>query len=456
MKKSVLISAVCLCSLSAFPQGADSIAIKRIIDETMSNATAYENLRKLCKQVGPRLSGSPQSLKAVRLVSAMMKEIGADTVYLQQCMVPHWIRGEKEKGQIILSTGKKYDLKLCALGNSVGTGAKGLTAGVVEVNSMDHLEKLGANGIKGKIIFFNFPMNPTYIKTFRAYGESGVSRGTGPTFAAKYGAVGAIVRSLASNLNDYPHTGATVYNDSFPKIPAVAISTNDAEYLSRQLKRKNVSKAYFRTMSKMLHDAPGYNVVGEIRGSEFPEEIITVGGHLDSWDLAEGANDDGSGVVQSMEVLRTLIALGIRPKRTLRAVAFANEENGGRGGKKYLDEAKAKNEKHIFALESDAGGFTPRGFSLDMSEEKRNKIIGWKNLFYPYGAADIIPGGSGSDIGHLKELGVALAGFTPDSQRYFDIHHAATDVFENVSERELKLGAAVMAALIWMVSEYGL
>jgi carboxypeptidase Q len=388
-------------------------------------------------------------------VSSMMKEIGADTVYLQQCMVPHWVRGEKEKGQIILSNGKKYDLKLCALGNSVGTGAKGVTASIVEVNSMAQLDRLG-NSVKGKIVFFNFPMNQTYIKTFQAYGESGVSRNRGPAAAGKYGAVGAMVRSLAINLNDYPHTGATGYNDSFPKIPAVAISTNDAEYLSKELKKGNVSKGYFRTMSKMLPDAPGYNVIAEVRGSQFPEQIITVGGHLDSWDLAEGANDDGSGVVQSMEVLRTLHALGIRPKRTIRAVAFANEENGGRGGKEYLDEAKAKNEKHIFALESDEGGFTPRGFSLDMSEAQRSKIIGWRNLFYPYGASDIIAGGSGSDVGHLKELGVALAGFTPDSQRYFDIHHAATDVFENVSRRELLLGAANMTALIWLVSEYGL
>jgi len=456
MKKCILITAVCLCSQLVFSQNTDSVVIKKIVDETMTNGAAYENLRKLCKQAGPRLSGSPQFANAVRLVSAMMKEIGADTVYLQQCMVPHWVRGEKEKGQIILFIGKKYDLKLCALGNSVGTGAKGVTANVIEVNSMEQLDKLGTNGVKGKIVFFNFPMNQTYIKSFRAYGESGVSRNRGPALAGKYGAVGAIVRSLAVNLNDYPHTGATGYNDSFPKIPAVAISTNDAEYLSKQLKRKNVSKAYFRTMSKMLPDAPGYNVIAEKRGSQFPEEIITVGGHLDSWDLAEGANDDGSGVMQSIEVLRTLKALGIKPKRTIRAVAFANEENGGRGGQKYLEIAKTKNERHIFALESDEGGFTPRGFSLDMTEAQRNKIMQWKNLFYPYGASDIIVGGSGSDVGHLKELGTALAGFTPDSQRYFDIHHAATDVFENVSRRELLLGAANMAALIWLVSEYGL
>ncbi len=454
MKKYILILVI-FYSQFVFSQNADSVVIKKIVDETMTHSTAYENLRKLCKQAGPRLSGSPAFAKAVSLVSAMMKVINPDTVYLQQCMVPHWVRGEKERGQIILSGGKKYDLNLCALGNSVGTGAKGITADIVEINSMQQLIQLGSNGIKGKIVFFNFPMNPTYIRTFRAYGESGVSRTRGPSLAGKYGAVGAMVRSLASNLNDYPHTGTTVYNDSFPKIPAVAISTNDAEYLSSQLKRQKV-KGFFRTTSKMLPDAIGYNVVAEIRGSQIPEEIITVGGHLDSWDLAEGANDDGSGVVQSIEVLRTLIALGIKPKRTIRAVAFANEENGLRGAQKYLEEAKSKSEKHLFAMESDAGGFTPRGFGLDMPATQMQKILQWKNLFYPYGVYDFSAGGGGSDIAPLKAIGTALVGLSPDSQRYFDIHHAATDVFENVSERELNLGAANMAALIWLVSEYGL
>lgn len=455
MKKYFLIITLCVCTQFGFAQADDSMAIKKIADEVMTNGNVYKNLRILCKQVGPRLSGSAGFAKAVKVVFNMMKAAGADTVYLQPCMIPHWVRGDKERGQIILSNGKKYDLKLCALGNSVGTGAKGITASVVEVNSFEQLNKLGSF-VKGKIVFFNFPMNPTYIKTFRAYGESGVSRTKGPALAAKYGAAGAIVRSLANTLNDYPHTGTTVYNDSFPKIPAVAISTNDAEYLSKALKQGKVSKAYFRTTSKMLPDVVGYNVIGEIKGSQFPEEIITVGGHLDSWDLAEGANDDGSGVMQSIEVLNTMKALGIKPKRTIRAVAFANEENGTRGAKKFLEEAIAKKENIIFALESDEGGFTPRGFSLDMKEVQRNKIIGWRNLFYPYGASDIIAGGSGSDIGPLKAIGTSLAGFTPDSQRYFDMHHAATDVFENVSERELKLGAANMTALIWLVSEYGL
>ena len=450
-----LILGICFI-LKAQSQSSDAIMLKKIVDETLTNGTAYANLKILCKQVGPRLSGSENYLKAVHLTAGMLKKIGADTVYLQECMVPHWVRGKPEHGQVALTNGKKYGLHLTALGNSVATPATGISAPVVEIKNMTELQDFGEDGIKGKIVFFNFRMNPTYIETFRAYGESGISRVQGPSMAAKYGALGAVVRSLAINLNDYPHTGVTIYNDSFPKIPAVAISTNDAEYLSEELMKKNVSRLWFSTDCKMLPDVKAYNVIGEIAGSEHPEEIITVGGHLDSWDIAEGANDDGSGVMQSMEVLRTLKALNIKPKRTIRAVFFVNEENGGRGAEAYLNAAKEKNEKHIFALESDAGGFTPRGFSLQMPAAQRGKIMLWKDLFYPYGAYDFSIGGGGSDIGPLSKIGAALAGLRPDSQRYFDIHHAATDVFENVSERELHLGAANMAALVYLVSEYGL
>ncbi|MEO8762825.1 MAG: M20/M25/M40 family metallo-hydrolase [Ginsengibacter sp.] len=456
MKKSAFSFVLIFISTFTFSQDGNSLMVKKIADETMTNGTAYANLRRLCKQVGPRLSGSSNHYKAVLLTREMLKAIGVDTVYLQPCMVPHWVRGKKEAGEIALADGKKFALHLSALGNSVGTGINGISAPVVEVRSMAALSDLGAAVIKGKIVFFNFRMNPTYINTFIAYGESNASRVTGPAMAAKYGAVGAIVRSLAINLNDIPHTGVTRYNDSFPKIPAVAISTNDAEYLSRELMKRRVSTAWFKTDCKMLPDTTGYNVIGQLTGSVFPGEIISVGGHLDSWDLAEGANDDGSGVVQSMEVLRTLKALGIKPKRTIRAVLFVNEENGSRGSDAYLAEAKAKKEKHIFALESDAGGFTPRGFSLEGTAGQRSKIMTWKNLFYNYGAYDFVEGGSGSDIGPLKEIGAALAGLSPDTQRYFDIHHASTDVFENVSERELNLGAANMAALVWLVSEYGM
>ena len=434
---------------------SNEATIKRIVDDIMNNGTSYSNLRILCKQVGQRLSGSPQYINAVRKVSDFMKDAGADTVYLQPCIIPHWVRGGKEIGVLTPASGMNHQMNLTALGTSVGTGDGGITGQVIEITSMDELPKLGNAGISGKILFFNFKMNPTYINSFKAYGESGIARRAGPAQASKYGAVGVMVRSLSNTLNDNPHTGVTRYSDSFPKIPAVAISTNDAEFLSAALTRGKVS-GYIKTNCKNLPDVVGYNVIGEIRGSEQPNKIITVGGHLDSWDLAEGANDDGSGVVQSIEVLRTLKTLQITPKRTIRAVAFANEEISGSGGKMYLDIARQKKEDHLFALESDEGGFTPRGFSLDMTEEQQNKIKGWKALFTPYGVYNFVAGGSGSDVEHLKELHTALCGLNPDTQRYFDIHHARTDIFENVSERELKLGAANMTALIWLVSEYGL
>lgn len=365
-------------------------------------------------------------------------------------------QGRKRERRNHFSVGKKYPFKLCALGNSTGTGVGGITASVIEINSLRQLDSAGINKIKGKIVFFNFPMNPTHIKTYMAYMESGVSRVRGPSLAAKYGAVGAIVRSLASNSDNFPHTGVTVYNDSFPKIPAVAISTNDAIYFSKQLKNNNNLKVYFRTTCEKLPDVIGYNVIGEIKGSEFPAEIITVGGHLDSWDLAEGAHDDGTGVVQSIEVLRTIKLSGLQPKRTIKAVLFANEENGGRGAEKYVEKAKAGNEQHIFAIESDGGGFTPRGFSLEMTQEKMNKVLQWKHLFSPYGLLEIEAGHSGADVELLKPTGTALAGLNVDSQRYFDVHHSSNDIFENVNRRELYFGAGAMAALIYLVSEYGL
>ena len=445
-----------LFSVSVWAQKEDSIAIKRISDEILTNGTAYENLRFLCKKIGPRLSGSANAQKAVEATARMLKEAGADTVYLQPCMVPHWVRGEKEKGYVQLANGTKKDLKLTSLGNSIGTGKKGVSASVIEVKSFAELDALGSKVIKGKIVFLNFPMNPTYIETFRAYGESGIARWNGPSQAAKYGAVAAMVRSMASNPDDYPHTGVMQYNDSFPKIPAVAISTNDAIWLSRQLKLRMMLTAYIQNNSAMLPDAPSFNVVGEIRGTEFPNEYITVGGHLDSWDLAEGANDDGSGCVQSIEVLRAFKAAGIKPKRTIRAVMFMNEENGGRGGEKYLELAQQKKEQHVFALESDDGGFTPRGFNFEVKEEQFKKLLQWEGLFYDYGVYFFRKGGSGADVEGLNKVGAGLAGLNTDSQRYFDIHHAVTDVFENVSRRELHLGAVNMTALIYLVDKYGL
>lgn len=452
----LMLAGFVLSSTPARTQETDAELIKKISDNILTRGTAYENLRVLCKDVGPRLSGSAGAARAVKETFRMMQAMGADTVYLQEVMVPHWVRGEKEICELALSNGKTYPLSVCALGNTEGTGKAGIKAGIVEVKNFEELAALGAAGVRGKIVFFNHPMDPTFIRTFEAYGEAGQYRSRGPAMAAKYGAVGAIVRSLASNIDDFPHTGNTTYNDSFPKIPAVAVSTLDAEYLSGALKKQPAAQVYMRTTSTMLPDALSHNVVGEIRGTEFPDEIITVGGHLDSWDLAEGAHDDGAGCVQSMEIIRVLKELGIRPKRTIRVVMFMNEENGLRGGRKYAQIAKTENKKFIFALESDAGGFTPRAFAFSEGGATLDRLRRWASLFEPYGISAFTSPGGGADIGPLRPLGTVLCGLQPDSQRYFDHHHASNDVFEAVSKRELELGAINMAALVYLVSKYGL
>lgn len=452
----VLLSCTLLSATLLKAQQQDAELIKKISDNILTQGKAYAHLRVLCKEVGPRLSGSAGAARAVTATFEMMKAIGADTVYLQEVMVPHWVRGEKEVCELDLGNEKKYPLNVCALGNSEGTGKKGLKAEIVEVNNFEALEALGVAGVRGKIVFFNHPMNPTYVRTFQAYGEAGQYRSRGPAMAARYGAVGAIVRSLASNIDDFPHTGNTAYNDSFPKIPAMAVSTLDAEYLSAALKKQRNLKVFMRNTSTMLPDALSHNVVGELRGSEFPDEVITVGGHLDSWDMAEGAHDDGAGCVQSIEIIRVFKALGIRPKRTIRVVMFMNEENGLRGGRKYAEMAKTENKKFIFALESDAGGFTPRAFAFSEGGELLERLRKWLPNFVPYGITEFSTPGGGADIGPLRPLGTVLCGLQPDSQRYFDHHHAANDTFEAVSKRELELGAINMAALVYLVSQYGL
>lgn len=433
-------------------QEKDSLTLRKLADEVLTHSTAYDNLHTLTKKVGGRLAGSSQMVKAEQWGVKALKAAGADTVYLQECMVPHWVRGAAEEARII---SKRRDfippLNVLALGNSVGSGPAGVTAEVLEVASFDDLEAK-KDLVKGKIVFYNCHFNPTFVKTFHSYRDAVQYRGQGASRAAKYGAVAVIVRSMSHAANNFPHTGAMAYDNAYPKIPAVAIGLEDADRLSQRLKDDVDAKVFLRTNCMMLKDTIGHNVIGELRGSKYPDQYITVGGHLDSWDVAEGAHDDGTGCVQSIEVLRAFKAAGIKPERTLRVVLFANEENGTRGGRKYAEIAKAQQEKHIFALESDAGGFTPRGFTTTMDAAKKAKMDSWKTLFAPYGIYDFEEPGGGVDVGQLHEaLGTPMAELSPDSQRYFDIHHAANDVFENVNKRELELGAFGMAALIYLV-----
>ena len=454
MKK--LLVALMLLPFLGMAQNEDSLFIKKISDEILRNGKAYELLRQLTKQVGGRVAGSPQMVKAEQWGLKTMKEQGADNAYLQECMVPHWVRGKGDKVFIEEIDNKKSNrfLDAAALGNSMGSN-KAIVATILAVENFEELERRKEE-VKGKIIYYNAGFNPTNTKPFKSYGESGGYRRSGASRAAKYGAVGIMIRSLTESTDNNPHTGAMAYNDSFPKIPAVALGNQDADYVW-QLSKKSPFKIQMATHGKMLADTIGHNVIGELKGTDLPNEYITIGGHLDSWDLAEGAHDDGAGAVQTIEVMRALKALGYQPKHSIRFVLFANEENGTKGAEKYAQEAKAKNEKHIFALESDAGGFTPRGFGFTMSKELLDKIQPWAKLLKPYGIDDFSMGGGGADIGPLnKAFNTPLAGLQPDGQRYFDLHHARNDVFENVNKRELLLGAVNMAGLIYLVDKYGL
>lgn len=439
-------------------QSADSVFIKQLSDEILVHGKAYDQLRQLTKSVGPRLAGSSGMVKAEKWGLLQMQQAGADQAWLQECMVPHWVRGGTDKATttVNLGDGKRgLSLDVVALGNSMGSGPKGVTAEVLEVKSFDELDAKKEQA-KGKIVFYNYPFNPTFIRTFQSYGDANKYRGQGPSQAAKYGAVGVIVRSMSHGANNHPHTGATRYDSSYAKIPAVAIGLQDADQLSQWLQQQ-VVRVKLETHGYFLPDTMGHNVIGELKGSEKPDEIITIGGHLDSWDNCEGAHDDGAGCVQTLEILRAFKALNYQPRHTIRFVLFANEENGLRGGTKYAEEAQAKKEKHVFALESDAGGFTPRGFGFTMSEAQYQKVLTWQSLIAPYGCSEFSKGGGGADIGPLNRLfSTPVAGLQPDSQRYFDYHHARNDVFEAVNKRELELGAINMAALIYLVDRYGL
>jgi hypothetical protein len=301
-------------------------------------------------------------------------------------------------------------------------------------------------------------MQADLINTFSAYSGCVDQRFSGAEEAARLGAVGVVVRSMNLRLDDYPHTGSMGYGE-LPlrqRIPAAAISTNGAELLSSMLALNPTLKFYLKQNCKNLPDVQSYNVIGEITGTTYPDEIMVVGGHLDSWDLGDGSHDDGAGIVQSMEVLRIMKKINYRPKRTLRVVLYMNEENGQRGAAKYTEVAQEKNEKHVFALESDAGGFTPRGFSIDTTPEKLKTIQSWAPYFEPYLIHLFVKGGSGADIAPLKTSDNVLAGLRPDSQRYFDFHHAANDTFDAINKRELELGAATMASMVFLMDHFKL
>lgn len=458
----LLLTLTILPSLFAqkFDEDADIQHIKKMYENVITQSPSHDWLHYMCKRIGGRIGGSPEYAAAVEYTSHMLDTIGADTVWTQPVEVPYWRRGNVEKAKIVNSAHLgTLDLAVVALGFSGGTDLLGITGEVIEVHNFEELEALGKDKVKGKIVFFNRPMDMTKINTFHAYGGAVDQRGSGPKKAAELGAIGAIVRSMTVKYDNVPHSGLTVFDDQKP-IPAVAIGLQDADLLSSLLKKENNVKVNIQLGCQHLGKRIAQTVIAEIKGSEKPNEIILVGGHLDSWDIGEGAHDDGAGCVQSMEVLHLFKRMKIRPKHTIRCVLFANEENGLYGATEYARVAKLKGENHIAAIESDAGGHTPSGFSMDAAADIAKgsfaKVQTWRSVLGTFGLWDIETGGSGADISRLKDHGTVLFGYRPDSQRYFDYHHARTDIFENVHKRELLLGGGAMGALVYLIDKYGI
>jgi len=431
----------------------------KLTQNALADTFGYNLLRDLCA-IGGRLSGSGNLLMAEDFLLKKMSGLGFDTVYTQTFTTTNWQRGRVEK--FVLrgkNSGGEIKFNIASLGGSVGTNGL-LRADIIEISDFDELE-LRKDEIKGKIVFFNFEFNQKVYDSFSSYGPAVNFRVNGAHRAAKYGALAVLVRSVASNFDDVPHTGTLRYIDSIPKIPGASIGVKSATFLAELLKKRAKGEVTRPLLFEMELDCRTEgtcevkNLIAEIWGSEKKNEVIVVGAHLDSWDKGEGAHDDGAGCVQSIEVLHLIKKAGIKPKRTIRAVLFANEENGLAGAKGYAKVTENDVKKHYAAIESDRGGFVPRGFTVDASPEVISKMSSWLPYFTMTGIEWFKKGGSGADISQIKSAN-ALIGFYPDSQRYFDVHHSENDVFSSVNHRELELGSASITILTLLLSEFGL
>lgn len=425
--------------------------VERIFAEALGTQNAHELLEELCTVAPHRLSGSDGAARAVAWGEAAMRRAGLENVRLEPVRVPHWVRGEVESLEL-LDGGQVYPLAIRALGGSDATPPAGIEAEVIRVTSFEELSARSAEA-RGRFVLFDRPMDRTLADPFAAYGGAVDQRSRGAVEAAKAGAVGALVRSMTMALDDHPHTGAMRYDDAVPRVPGVALSTIAADRLAARIALGTPVRLRLRLDCRTLPDADSFNVVGEVRGRELPEEIVLIGGHLDAWDVGEGAHDDGSGCAQSIEAARILLELGLRPRRTLRVCLFMNEENGLRGGLGYRDTHAAELQDHVLALESDRGGFAPRGFVTDAGPGLFARLASAARLLEPWNASMLRAGGGGPDIGPLREHGVPLAAYVPDAARYFDFHHCDADVLAAVNPRELSLGAAAIAALAWCVAD---
>lgn len=455
MKKlGSLFLALALCG-HGHAQQTDSATLRAITAHILTKGKCYDDLRVLCKEVGNRISGSAAAARAVEWGEMALREAGCDRVWLQPVMVPVWRRGEEHLALKFGREGEYIDVPMTSLGNSEGTGGRLLKAPVMMLRSFDEFSRANPSELEGKILFFNYPFRQDFPNTFNGYSDAVKYRWQSPVIAGKANIAGIIIRSISTGEDDMPHTGSMRYDEQGNKFPAVAIGNKTADKLERACQKGEVYAA-LKSDCMMMGMAPSYNVIGEITGSAQQKDYLLVGGHLDSWDIGEGAHDDGAGCVQAIEVVRTFKQLGIRPKRTIRAVLFMNEENGLKGGQAYADSALARNEHHVLALESDAGGFSPRGIEMTLNKQQRERIKKIAPLFLPYGVYNFDEDGGGADVSPLKKQGVVIGELLPDSQRYFDLHHTDADVFETVNHRELKMGAAAMTMLLYLVDKNNL
>jgi hypothetical protein len=449
-----IIALALLISLSgtAHAQAADPVAeaASKIATEVKTSTAAYQNLTELTA-IGPRLSGTPAAEKAVEWAVAKLSSYGFDRVWTQAVEVPHWERGAERA--VALRKGVEMPLAIGALGGSVGTSSGPVEAEVVEAYGLDALKTLGYS-VRGQIVFFNKPMDPARADAFEAYGEAVGQRAHGASHAAALGAVAVLVRSMTTLTDDpLPHTGGLRYSTDTAKIPAAALSTRDADWLSRLISDEPGLRVRMELGAQSLPPVVSHNVIAELKGRDKPDEYVVIGGHLDSWDLGPGAHDDGVGVVESIEALRALKALGLRPKRTIRVVLFMSEEEGGIGGAEYAKQAKLNREHHVAALESDRGGFAPLGFSA--SSATLRMVGAWKPYLALSGAGAFFPGGTGTDTSFLEEQGVPSFELIPESLHYFDYHHSARDRLEAVDPKELSAGAAAVAVFAYVAAELG-
>ena len=419
----------------------------------LSQGQAYATLRELCETAPHRLSGSEGAATAVAWAKAKMEAFGLQNVRLEACEVPRWERGQLAELVVLEDDALSgASLPILALGGSEPTPADGIEGEVMVVHDFEELAER-KDEAAGRIVLFNRPMQDSLLDPFGAYGGAVNQRTQGASEAAKYGAVAAITRSMTTRRDDVPHTGAMRYTDGVTRIPSAAISTNGADLIEGWLAAGNAVRLRLKLDCRWLEPVESYNVVGELPGREFPEQIVVVGGHLDGWDVGQGAHDDGAGSVHALEAVRLLKSLGLEPRRTVRCVLFMNEENGLAGGRAYFTAHEDELDRHVLAIESDRGGFTPRGFTAQVNDEALEELQALMPLLELSGATQLKRGGGGADISPMGARGVPLIGLYPDPQRYFDFHHSEKDVLEAVNPRELQLGASALASLIWLVTE---